>query len=54
MAGPGWWRRPPFWPVPDQGWLGFRMTTIYGSPQARPGPLDLIDFLTWCHRMERL
>lgn len=39
-----WWRRPPFLPLPDRAWLGFRMTTAYGDPAA---PVDVEDLLTW-------
>ncbi|MHB1487004.1 MAG: hypothetical protein ACYCS7_01685 [Acidimicrobiales bacterium] len=53
LAGPGWWRRSPFWPVPDPAWLAFRMETIYGRADARPAPEDLIDYLDWCRRMGR-
>ncbi len=40
----GWWRRPPFLPLPDRSWLGFRMTTAYGDPGA---PVDVDDLLVW-------
>lgn len=43
-----WWRHPPFLPVPDRAWLGFRMLTQYGDPRAVPAPDDVVDFLRWC------
>ena len=32
LAGPGWWRRPPFLPLPDAAYLRFRLETAYGEP----------------------
>lgn len=37
MAPTGWWRKPPFLPVPDQDWLEFRMATAYGHPSGANG-----------------
>ena len=31
MCPPGWWRRPPFLPLPDREYLRFRLETQYGS-----------------------
>jgi hypothetical protein len=60
LAAPGWWRRPPFLPLPDPDYLAFRLETQYGSaPQA---PEDVVAYLEWCrdqdheirHRRQRL
>lgn len=48
MAPAGWWRRAPFLPVPDAGYLRFRMQTMYGDPDRAPDPADLVSYLTWC------
>lgn len=45
LARPGWWRRPPFLPVPDPDWLRFRLETAYGGEG--DGPPDADDLLTW-------
>lgn len=50
LARPGWWRRPPFLPLPDAGYLHFRLETQYGGDGSRdPDPADLITYLSWCH-----
>ncbi len=48
----GWWRRPPFLPLPDRRWLAFRMETAYGDPAAVPPGGDLVAYLVW-QRAER-
>lgn len=50
LAPDGWWRRPPFLPLPDRAWLRFRMETAYGRPDAVPEPGDLVVFLEWARR----
>ena len=47
LARPGWWHRPPFLPVPDPGYLRFRLETQYGSDRD-PIPADLVTYLHWC------
>lgn len=47
LAVPGWWRRPPFLPLPDGDWLAFRLTTAYGAPDARLVADDLVTWLEW-------
>lgn len=49
LAPSGWWRRPPFLPVPDPEWMRFRYVTAYGgdgqySPET---PIRAEDVLTW-------
>jgi hypothetical protein len=48
FAPPGWWRRPPWLPVPAADLWRFRMITAYGDPEARPTPTDALDYLEWC------
>ena len=49
LAPTGWWRRPPFLPVPDAAYLRFRMVTAYGGDGARAAePDDLLTYLRWC------
>ena len=43
----GWWRRSPFLPLPDRGYLRFRLETAYGA-KAAPRPADLVRYLEWC------
>jgi len=48
LARPGWWRRPPFLPLPDRAYLRFRLETQYGG-DGSPAPADLVTYLEWCH-----
>jgi hypothetical protein len=51
LAAPGWWRRPPFLPLPAPGYLRFRLETAYGGAGDRPiEPADLVAYLRWCRR----
>ena len=48
LAAPGWWRRRPFLPLPDPGYLRFRLQTAYGDPDRAPDPKDVVAYLRWC------
>jgi hypothetical protein len=54
LAAPGWWRRAPFLPVPSGAYLRFRVVTQYGETQRVPSPGDVLNYLAWCRRWERL
>jgi hypothetical protein len=47
IARPRWWRHLPFLPLPDAGYLRFRLETAYGEMVA-PNPDDLVSYLEWC------
>lgn len=49
LAPAGWWRRRPFLPLPDPGYLRFRLETQYGDDH-RPEPQDVLTYLRWCRR----
>ncbi len=54
LARPGWWRRRPFLPVPDEALWRFRMETAYGgSGEAVPERADVVSFISWCSTMGR-
>jgi hypothetical protein len=54
LARPGWWRRRPFLPLPDAGYLRFRMQTAYGAEGTQPPvPGDLVAYLHWCRDYPR-
>lgn len=54
LARPGWWRHRPFLPVPDAGYLRFRVQTAYGSSGAQaPEPHDVVTYLRWCRDQPR-
>jgi hypothetical protein len=46
----GWWRRPPFLPVPGQAYWNFRLVTAFGGDgsEASLGRHDVVAFLRWC------
>ena len=54
LAVPGWWRRPPFLPVPDRDYLRFRMATAYGDPSSPPEAADVVTYLHWCRAWPRV
>lgn len=53
LAPPGWWRRWPPLPVPDPGYLRFRMETAYGDAGHDPEPDDVVAYLAWCRQGHR-
>jgi hypothetical protein len=46
----GWWRRPPFLPVPDAEIMRWRIAAAYGSSEATVDPADVVAYLEWRHR----
>jgi hypothetical protein len=50
LAPRGWWRRPPFLPLPARGYLHFRLVTAYGGEgDAADGTAsDVVAYLEWC------
>jgi hypothetical protein len=47
----GWARRPPFLPVPDAGYLRWRMYTAYGDEGAVPPLEDVLRFVRWRRKL---
>jgi len=43
----GWWKQPPFLPMPDRTYLRWRMETAYADPDAIPPVEDVIRFARW-------
>jgi hypothetical protein len=55
LARPGWWRRPPFLPLPSAAYLRFRLTTAYGGDgRQAPTPADVVTYLRWCRSWSHL
>jgi hypothetical protein len=50
LAGPGWWHRPPYLPLPDTRLWAFRMETAYGRADVDPEVDDVLAYLEWCGR----
>ena len=50
-----WWATAPFLPVPDAGYLHFRMVTAYGGDGSHPPePADVVTYLHWCRAWPRV
>jgi hypothetical protein len=43
----GWYRRPPFLPLPPREYLRWRMFTAYGDEAAVPPVEDIVRFARW-------
>lgn len=43
----GWFRRPPFLPLPDGAYLRWRLYTVYGDEHAVPPIEDVVRFVRW-------
>jgi hypothetical protein len=54
LAAGGWWRRPPFLPLPDPAYLRFRLQTAYGDSGRDPVPADVVTYLRWCRAWPRV
>jgi hypothetical protein len=43
----GWWRRPPFLPLPSRTYLQWRMHTAYGEGDVVPPAEDVERYARW-------
>lgn len=43
----GWYRRPPFLPIPPRDYTRWRMYTAYGDADAIPPAEDVIRYARW-------
>jgi hypothetical protein len=50
----GWYRRPPFLPLPPRSYVRWRLETAYGDAGAVPTADELERYLVWASRMRRL
>lgn len=53
FAPTGWWRRPPFLPLPDDRYWRFRMETAFGDEDAVADVDDVAMILHWSRRTSR-
>lgn len=53
-APTGWWRRKPYLPIPDDGWMDFRFETAFADVDGRPEPVQFIEYLEWCRSWKYL
>jgi hypothetical protein len=49
----GWYRRPPFLPLPPKPYMAWRLETAYGSEDAVPPAGELERYLRWSRQTER-
>lgn len=49
----GWYRKPPFLPLPSKAYMGWRLETAYGEPDAVPPQDEIERFVTWSADMRR-
>jgi hypothetical protein len=49
-----WWAKWPPLPLPDPGYLVFRLETLYGDHNRALEVADLLAYLEWCRRMGAL
>jgi hypothetical protein len=47
----GWYRRPPFLPIPPGSYIRWRMETAYGDANATPSAEELERYLRWAAQM---
>lgn len=57
LAPRGWWRRPPFVPLPGVAYLRFRLVTAYGGDgslasvaEEIDAAADVVSYLEWCRQ----
>jgi hypothetical protein len=49
----GWFRRPPFLPLPPADYMRWRMHTAYGDEQHMPTVTELEAYARWTARMRK-
>jgi hypothetical protein len=49
----GWYRRPPYLPVPPREYIAWRLHTAYGSEDALPPARELERYLAWSTRVAK-
>ena len=50
----GWYRKPPFLPLPSRDYMKWRMYTAYGDENAVPPLEDVIRFARWKRQVMRV
>ena len=52
LARRGWWRRPPFLPLPGADYWRFRLVTALGGTGTEESlsAADVVAYLEWCQR----
>ena len=50
----GWYRRPPFLPLPPRSYVRWRMDTAYGDEGHVPARNEIERYVVWTTRMRQL
>jgi hypothetical protein len=53
MRTRGWWRTPPFLPMPPDEYLRWRMYTAYGDEEALPSVREVLRYARWRRELLR-
>jgi len=53
LAPRDWYKRPPFLPLPDPGYMSWRLQAAYGTSSADASPHDLVAYLEWRKRQRK-
>jgi hypothetical protein len=54
MRARGWYRRPPFLPLPPAEYLRWRMYTAFGDEAALPDAAEVLRYARWRRQLLRL
>jgi len=49
----GWWKRPPYLPLPPREYVAWRLHTAYGDEGRDPTSDEIQRYLRWANRMHR-
>jgi hypothetical protein len=49
----GWFRKPPFLPIPPAEYMAWRQHTAYGDEARTTSPAELEAYVRWAARMRR-
>jgi len=53
LAPAGWWKTPPFLPIPDRELVNWRLTTAYGTSDTTLDAGDVVAYLEWRQQTAR-
>jgi hypothetical protein len=53
FRGRGWYKRPPFLPIPPPDYLAWRLDTAYGDEERVPDSDEIHRYLGWAEWMRR-
>ncbi|HJP16120.1 MAG TPA: hypothetical protein QF762_04050 [Acidimicrobiales bacterium] len=54
LAESRWWKRPPFFPTPNQDLFEFRIKTQYGTLETKIEALDVLTWLIWVKEFQKI